>query len=94
MLFLFELKSGLDFRAFFRRFGIDENVISFRLVFSMSNDNWDFSFTKGLSNLRFLSINGDEIRIAKISEKMSDIGNSASTCSKDNDMHRIWGMRM
>lgn len=89
MLFLFELKSGLDFWAFFRRFGIDENIISFRLVFSVPNNNGDFSFTKGLSNLRFLSINGDEISIAKISEKMSDIGNSASTCSKDNDMHRI-----
>jgi len=89
MLFPFELKSGLDFWAFFRRFGIDENIISFRLVFSVPNNNGDFSFTKGLSNLRFLSINGDEIRIAKISEKMSDIGNSASTCSKDNDMHRI-----
>lgn len=94
MLFPFELKSGLNFRTFFRRFGIDENVISFRLVFSVPNDDRDFSFTKSLSNLRFLSINGDEIRIAKISEKMSDIGNSASTCSKDNDMHRIWEMRM
>ena len=89
MLFPFELKSGLHFRTFFRRFRIDKNVIRFRLVFSVPNDNWDFSFTKGLSNLRFLSINGDEISIAKISEKMSDIGNSASTCSKDNDMHRI-----
>ena len=89
MLLPFEVKSGLDFWAFFRRFRIDENVISFRLVFSVPNDNWDFSFTKGLSNLRFLSINGDEIGIAKISEKMSDIGNSASTCSNDNDMHRI-----
>ena len=94
MLFPFELKSGLDFRGFFRRFGIDENVISLRLVFSVPNDNWDFSFTKCLSNLRFLSINGDEIGIAKISEKMSNIGNSASACSKDNDMHRIWEMRM
>ena len=94
MLFLFELKSGLDFRTFFRRFGIDENIISFRLVFPMSNDNWDFSFTKGLSNLRFLSINGDEIGIAKISEKMSDIRNSASTRSNDNNMHWIWRMRI
>ena len=89
MLFPFELKSRLDFRAVFRRFRIDENVISFRLISSVPNDNWNFSFTKGLSNLRFLSINGDEISITEISKKMSDIGNSASTCSKDNDMHRI-----
>ncbi len=90
MLLFFELKSRLHFWTFFCRFGIDENVVSFRLIVSVSNDDWDSSFTESFCDLRFLGINGDQITVAKLSEKMSNIGNSASACSNDNNVHKVW----